>query len=166
MGRALRGLGVSKKEVAVHPLADFNFEARRVRVSVDERGEPWFVAAEVCAALDIADSPNALGRLGDDEKGVGTTDTPGGIQRVATVNEPGVYLLVFTSQAAGRSASNAGSRTRCSQPSAGRGPTRFRPPLLHSRAWHPPHRSRTRSWHTWTWPGRSPPSSRASSRSW
>ncbi|WP_324291537.1 Bro-N domain-containing protein [Corallococcus sp. BB11-1] len=26
---------------------------------------------------------------------------PGGIQRVATVNEPGVYLLVFTSQAAG-----------------------------------------------------------------
>ncbi|WP_181791346.1 BRO-N domain-containing protein [Myxococcus llanfairpwllgwyngyllgogerychwyrndrobwllllantysiliogogogochensis] len=85
----------------MHPLAHFNFEAHRVRVSVDERGEPWFVAADVCAALDIADSPNALGRLGDDEKGVGTTDTPGGIQRVATVNEPGVYRLVFTSQAAG-----------------------------------------------------------------
>lgn len=85
----------------MHQLANFNFEAHRIRVSLDERREPWFVADGICAALDIADSPNALGRLGDDEKGVGTTDTPGGLQRVVTVNEPGVYRLVFTSQAAG-----------------------------------------------------------------
>ncbi|WP_228565592.1 BRO family protein [Myxococcus sp. AB036A] len=85
----------------MHQLADFNFEAHRIRVSMDERGEPWFVAADVCAALGIANSRDALGRLGDDEKGVGTTDTPGGLQKVATVNEPGVYRIVFTSRVAG-----------------------------------------------------------------
>lgn len=85
----------------MHPLADFNFEAHRIRVSLDERGEPWFVAADICTALGIANSRDALGRLGDDEKGVGTTDTPGGLQKVATVNEPGVYRLVFTSRVAG-----------------------------------------------------------------
>nr|WP_253816220.1 BRO family protein [Myxococcus xanthus] len=81
-------------------MAHFNFEAHRIRVSLDERREPWFVAADICAALGLTDSRDALDCLGDDEQGVGTTDTPGAPEKVATVNEAGVYRLVFTSRVA------------------------------------------------------------------
>lgn len=61
-------------------------------------GEPWFVAADVCKALGIANSRDAVSRLDGDEKGVALTDTPGGAQDVVTVNEPGLYTLVLSSR--------------------------------------------------------------------
>ena len=65
-------------------------------LSVD--GEPWFVAKDVCEALGVGNSRQALARLDDDEKGVISTDTPGGEQRVQTVNEAGLYTLVLSSR--------------------------------------------------------------------
>lgn len=61
-------------------------------------GEPWFVAKDVCEALGISNNRDALARLDEDEKGVALTDTPGGKQRVQTVNEPGLYTLVLSSR--------------------------------------------------------------------
>ena len=61
-------------------------------------GEPWFVAADVCRALEIANNRDALTRLEQDEKGVALTDTPGGAQEVTIVNEPGLYALVLGSR--------------------------------------------------------------------
>lgn len=61
-------------------------------------GEPWFVAVDVCKALEIKNSRDALARLDDDEKGVVLTDTPGGKQEMNTVNEPGLYGLVLGSR--------------------------------------------------------------------
>ena len=61
-------------------------------------GEPWFVAADVCRALEIANNRDALTRLEQDEKGVALTDTPGGAQEVTIVNEPGLYTLVLGSR--------------------------------------------------------------------
>lgn len=61
-------------------------------------GEPWFVAADVCKALDISNSRDALTRLDDDEKGVASTDTLGGKQDMTIVNEPGLYSLVLGSR--------------------------------------------------------------------
>lgn len=60
--------------------------------------EPWFVAADVCKALSIANSRDAVARLDDDEKGVALTDTLGGVQNLTTVNEPGLYTLVLGSR--------------------------------------------------------------------
>lgn len=77
----------------------FTYTDQQVRTVLID-GEPWFVAADVCAVLGIANSRDALSRLDDDEKGVGTADTPGGPQRVAIVNEPGVYGLTWTSRKA------------------------------------------------------------------
>lgn len=77
------------------------FHGQAVRVITDEHGEPWFVAKDVCAILGIENHRDALARLDDDEKGVGTTDTPGGPQQVTTVNEPGVYGLTWTSRKPG-----------------------------------------------------------------
>lgn len=61
-------------------------------------GEPWFVAVDVCKALQIANSRDALTRIDDDEKGVVLTDTLGGKQKVTIVNEPGLYTLVLSSR--------------------------------------------------------------------
>lgn len=57
--------------------------------------EPWFVAADVCKSLEIADTWNALQRLDDDEKGTCSISTPGGIQKMSITNEPGLYTLVL-----------------------------------------------------------------------
>ena len=44
--------------------------------TVTKDGEPWFVAADVCKALEINNSRDAVARLDDDEKAaVGLTDT-------------------------------------------------------------------------------------------
>ena len=58
--------------------------------------EPWFVAADVCRALDIA--PTATRRLDDDEKGLRSTQTLGGMQEIVIINEPGLYSLVLGSR--------------------------------------------------------------------
>ena len=65
---------------------------------VERDGAPWFVVADVCKALEIANSRDALTRIDDDEKGVASTDTLGGKQEVAIVNEPGLYSLVLGSR--------------------------------------------------------------------
>lgn len=75
----------------------FNFELQSVRVTM-LNGEPWFVAADVCAALALGNVSMATARLDADEKGVSTVDTPGGQQSLLTVNEPGLYSLVLTSR--------------------------------------------------------------------
>ena len=66
--------------------------------SVVKDGEPWFVAVDVCKALEIKNNRDALGRLDDDEKGVVSTDTLGGEQEVGVVNESGLYTLVLGSR--------------------------------------------------------------------
>lgn len=61
-------------------------------------GEPWFVAVDVCKALEIKNSRDAMTRLDDDEKDVALTDTLGGAQTSTVVNESGLYALVLGSR--------------------------------------------------------------------
>lgn len=74
-----------------------NEQFGEIRTAVID-GEPWFVAVDVCRALEIVNSRDALTRIDEDEKGVVLTDTPGGKQEVTTVNEPGLYSLVLGSR--------------------------------------------------------------------
>lgn len=66
--------------------------------TVEIEGAPWFVAVDVCRALEIGNSRQALARLDDDEKGVILNDTLGGKQEMATVSEAGLYALVLSSR--------------------------------------------------------------------
>ena len=75
----------------------FDFGGLPVR-SVKIKGEPWFVAADVCAVLEIADVRQAVERLDESERGGCTVPTPGGLQDMRAVNESGLYSLVFTSR--------------------------------------------------------------------
>lgn len=66
---------------------------------IEIEGEPWFVAVDVCRALDIQNHRDALTRLDDDEKsGVVLTDPHGRPQETSCVNEPGLYSLVLGSR--------------------------------------------------------------------
>lgn len=62
-------------------------------------GEPWFVAADVCRALGIANPSDALRRLDDDEKAlVSIEGLSRGNDSGNIVNEPGLYSLVLGSR--------------------------------------------------------------------
>ena len=77
-------------------LMPFHFEGRQVRVALDDDGTPWFVAQDVCDALDIGTEQTR--RLDADEKGLRPVQTPSGSQQMVAVNEPGLYSLVFGSR--------------------------------------------------------------------
>ena len=75
----------------------FNFNSHAVR-TVDRDGQPWFVAADVCAVLGIKNHRESIRHLDDDEKGVISNDTLGGAQQTSVVNESGLYALVLRSR--------------------------------------------------------------------
>ena len=82
-------------QIKPSPDAVFKFEsAAPVRVfNID--GNPWFAAKDVCDALGLRNSRKAIGMLDDDEKGVTSSYTPGGMQAVNVINESGLYTLIL-----------------------------------------------------------------------
>jgi prophage antirepressor-like protein len=65
---------------------------------VEKSGEAWFVAKDVCAALDIIwDGSKTLGSIKDEWKGVGNFPTLKGDQSLIVISEPAVYRLAFRS---------------------------------------------------------------------
>lgn len=76
----------------------FDFEEQAVRVVMREAA-PWFVAADICRVLEIANASDAMSRLDEDEKdGVGITDPIGRNQMTRIISESGLYALVLTSR--------------------------------------------------------------------
>ena len=69
----------------------------QVRVVMRD-GEPWFVAADICRALDVDNNRQAVSRLDEDEKGVILNDTNRGKRSMAVISEPGLYALVLGSR--------------------------------------------------------------------
>lgn len=94
------------RQVIAAPLADpipeqprfFNFDAQAVRV-VGDPDSPRFIAKDICDALGIQNPRDTVRKvLDDDEKGVAIVYTLGGPQQLATVNESGLYALIFRSR--------------------------------------------------------------------
>lgn len=79
----------------------FDFSTHAVRV-LEQSGEPWFVAADVCRVLEISNPRDAVISLDDDEKAtVGNPDArPGqpGAKVFNIVSESGLYALIFKSR--------------------------------------------------------------------
>jgi len=80
-----------------YELQIFEYEDHGQFRIIDREGEPWFVLADVCRALDIKNVPDAASRLDEDEKDIAQTDTLGGAQRVRIINESGLYSLILRS---------------------------------------------------------------------
>lgn len=78
----------------------FQFPAtgQRVRTVVRD-GEPWFVATDVAAALDLRDHRTSVALLDEDERhSMPVTDALGRQQQTLIVNEPGLYSLILRSR--------------------------------------------------------------------
>lgn len=73
-------------------------EFGEVRV-VERENVPWFVAADVCKCLEIANPSDAIGRLDEDEKALVSIE---GLSRGNSlgniVSEPGLYTLILGSR--------------------------------------------------------------------
>jgi prophage antirepressor-like protein len=83
-------------ETAIQP---FSFEGRYAVRAFERDGEPWFVAADVCRPLDLANVSQAVNRLDEDEKDdIITDDVIGRPQKTLVVNESGLYSLILTSR--------------------------------------------------------------------
>ena len=78
----------------------FNYQdSREVRV-IEQDGEPWFVAKDVCDILGIADVTSALRTLDDDEKvlrKISGLPSTGGNPNMMTISESGLYTLIMRS---------------------------------------------------------------------
>lgn len=77
----------------------FTFEDHPVRVTMRD-GEPWFVASDVCKALKIVNTSDALRNLDNDEKMTlglteGHSGRRGGAQFQAIISEPGLHTLIL-----------------------------------------------------------------------
>ena len=74
------------------------FEDTEIRI-IQTDGTPWFVAKDVCDALNHSNSRKATQRLDDDEKNTVTISdgTPGNPNKTV-INEAGIYRLIFTSR--------------------------------------------------------------------
>jgi len=80
---------------ATNPTAviPFSFESKEVR-SMNINGDPWFVAADVCAILGIVNPTQAVGQLDDDERAMQNIGRQGDAN---IISESGLYALVFRS---------------------------------------------------------------------
>ncbi len=81
-------------------LTVFQFESQEVRF-VGTADDPWWMAADVCAALDHSNPSSAIARLDDDEKKLLDPKQYLGSfsnQDFWAINESGLYSLILTSR--------------------------------------------------------------------
>lgn len=77
----------------------FDFKGNQVRILADKKGEPWFVAKDVCNVLGITNNRDAISELDTDEKNtVVITDGIPGNPNKTIVSEAGLYRLVMKSR--------------------------------------------------------------------
>jgi hypothetical protein len=78
-------------------VGEYRFQGELIRAFY-VGGRTWFVAAEVCAALDLVNPRMVVKSLRPTQRGVSTMDTPGGAQTVNLITEGAIYVLVFKSR--------------------------------------------------------------------
>ena len=86
-------------------LSTFNFESNSIR-TLAINNEPWFVAIDICKAINLSNPSMAVANLDEDEKKVvGSSDTldpklnlgsaGNGAQSLSLVSESGMYTLIL-----------------------------------------------------------------------
>ncbi|MCP4697819.1 MAG: hypothetical protein GY862_13350, partial [Gammaproteobacteria bacterium] len=92
----ISGATGTPKQATITPFA---FDSLALRTLIDKSGNTWFVAKDVCACLELNNVSEAVNRLDEDERGdIITNDVTNRSQKLLTVNESGLYSLIFTSR--------------------------------------------------------------------
>lgn len=79
------------------PVSTSSYPPTSLRTDIESQAA-LALAADVCAAIEVADHKSATRDFDDDEKGVHILHTPGGPQEMAVVTEPGLYRLIRQSR--------------------------------------------------------------------
>ena len=76
----------------------FTYEGQQVRTVVVD-GEPWFVLTDLCRVLDLSNPSMVRDRVDPDALSTAEViDSMGRTQSAATVNESGLYEVIFLSR--------------------------------------------------------------------
>lgn len=79
----------------------YQFESLADVRAIKIKGEPWFIAQDICRAMDIKDVSSAVEPLDDDEKARKVlTLTNTGQREVLIVSESGLYTMILRSRQA------------------------------------------------------------------
>lgn len=81
----------------MNDLKVFGFEGNEIRVVMQD-GSPWWVAKDVCEALDIGNPAQALTRIDPDERADVILNDGRQDRLQLAVNEPGLYSLILGSR--------------------------------------------------------------------
>ena len=79
-----------------NPIVQFDFNSQQIR-TISIENSPWFVAKDVCDALELSDVSMSVSRLDDDEKLVQTFFVSGQNRQMVCINESGLYALILRS---------------------------------------------------------------------
>lgn len=78
----------------LNPLQEFSFQNQPVRI-IEQDGQPWFVAKDVCVVLGLANTTNAIRPLDRDE--VTLKSFKGSHRPTNIISESGLYALIVRS---------------------------------------------------------------------
>ena len=81
----------------MNDLQIFIYSGNQLR-TVKQADGLWWVLRDVCDVLGLAEPHRVAARLDDDEKGRTRMTTPGGVQEVTIINEPGLYSVILRSE--------------------------------------------------------------------
>jgi prophage antirepressor-like protein len=83
----------------MNELQVFDFKNFKIQIFLDDYGNPWFYAYEVCAILEIKNTAQAVSRLSADDKStIIINDSKTNNPKRTIINEYGLYDLVLVSR--------------------------------------------------------------------
>lgn len=76
-------------------LSVFTFDGDSPVRVVEIDGAPWFVATDLAKVLEYRDAKNLVRGLAPKSKARAKVSTPGGLQNVTIIDEPGLYMTIL-----------------------------------------------------------------------
>lgn len=95
-GRFIPPRGTLSVRLLEQPCRFQSYTSTSLRTLTDEKGNPWFVAADVCRVLDINGTTNAIRILDDKEIALYKVKGQKGLP-VNCISESGLYKLIMRS---------------------------------------------------------------------
>ena len=76
----------------------FDFKGRTLATITDKKGNPWFIAKDVCGVLGYRDTNDGTKYLDSEEQNTCTDKSSGQVRHIKIINEPGLYSLILRSR--------------------------------------------------------------------
>lgn len=80
------------------PVSNFFYKDMSVRTITETDGSVLFIATDLAKILAYRDAAALTRTLDGDEKGTRPIETPGGVQQLAVITEPGLYKVILQRQ--------------------------------------------------------------------